>query len=58
MFGFSAANIAVALLFNFAIWALYSTFVPAAIIIVLFFVQYFVFKRMSEQGARRAGEKT
>ena len=57
MFGFAAANIAVAFLFDFAVWTLYATFVPTAIIIVLFFVQYFVFKRLSDQAAALANEK-
>jgi intracellular septation protein len=57
MFGFSATNIAVAFLFDFAIWTLYATFVPAAIIIVLFFVQYSVFKRLSDRAALAAGDK-
>lgn len=57
MFGFSAANVAVAFLFDFAVWTLYATFVPTAIIIVLFFVQYVVFKRLSDHAALAAGEK-
>jgi intracellular septation protein len=55
MFGFSAANVAVAFLADFATWALYATFVPTLIIVALFFVQYFVFKRLSDQAA--AGDK-
>jgi intracellular septation protein len=51
MFGFSIANIAVAFLFDFAIWALYATFVPTGIIIVLFFVQYIAFKRLADRNA-------
>jgi len=51
MVGFSLTNIAVAFLCDFAIWTLYATFVPTGIIIVLFFVQYAVFRRMAEQGA-------
>ncbi|HTT98787.1 MAG TPA: septation protein IspZ [Rhizomicrobium sp.] len=51
MFGFSAANVAVAFLFDFAVWTLYATFVPTGIIIVLFFVQYFVLRRMADQAA-------
>ncbi len=57
MFGFSVANIAVAFLFDFAVWTLYATFVPTTIIIVLFFVQYVVFRRMADEGALAAGEK-
>ena len=51
MFGFSLANIAVAFLFDFAVWTLYATFVPTTIIIILFFVQYFVLRRMADQNA-------
>lgn len=57
MFGFSLANIAVAFLFDFAVWTLYSTFVPAIIIIILFFVQYSTFKQLSDRAARKAGGK-
>jgi len=31
--------------------------VPTLIIVALFFVQYIVFRRLSEQAAHRAGEK-
>jgi len=51
MFGFSLANVAVAFLFDFAVWTLYATFVPTTIIIILFFVQYFVLRRMADQNA-------
>jgi hypothetical protein len=57
MFGFSLTNVAVAFLFDFAVWTLYATFVPTVIIVVLFFVQYLVFKRLSDQAAAQAGEK-
>jgi intracellular septation protein len=57
MFGFAAANVVVAFLADFALWALYATFVPTTIIIVLFFVQYFVFRRLSDEAAGHAGEK-
>ena len=57
MFGFSVANVAVAFLFDFAVWTLYATFVPTTVIIILFFVQYVVFKRLSDQAALAAGEK-
>jgi intracellular septation protein len=53
MFGFSLANVAVAFLFNFAIWTLYATFVPTGIIVALFFVQYFVLRWMADQNAAR-----
>jgi len=59
MFGFSLANIAVAFLFDFAVWTLYATFVPTTIIVVLFFVQYIVFRRLADQtAALQTGEKT
>lgn len=57
MVGFSIANVLVAYLTDFAIWTLYATFVPTLIIVVLFFVQYAVFKRLSSQAALQAGEK-
>ena len=57
MVGFSIANVLVAYLADFAIWTLYATFVPTLIIVVLFFVQYAVFKRLSNQAALQAGEK-
>ncbi|HVU21071.1 MAG TPA: septation protein IspZ [Rhizomicrobium sp.] len=56
MFGFSLTNVAVAFLFDFAIWTLYATFVPTIIIVVLFFVQYRVFERLSDRAARAAVE--
>jgi intracellular septation protein len=49
MIGFSIANIAVAFLFDFGVWALYSTFVPTGVIVALFFAQYFVLRNMAEK---------
>jgi intracellular septation protein A len=57
MVGFAIVNVLVAFLTDFAVWALYATFVPTLIIVVLFFVQYAVFKRLSDQAALQAGEK-
>ena len=57
MVGFAIVNVLVAFLTDFAVWALYATFVPTVIIVVLFFVQYSVFKRLSDQAALQAGEK-
>jgi len=57
MVGFAVVNVLVAFLADFAVWALYATFVPTLIIIALFFVQYVVFKRLSDQAALQAGEK-
>ncbi len=57
MVGFAIVNVLVAFLTDFAVWALYATFVPTLIIVVLFFVQYSVFKRLSDQAALQAGEK-
>jgi len=58
MVGFAIVNVLIAFLADFAVWALYATFVPTLIIVVLFFVQYAVFKRLSNQAALQAGEKT
>jgi intracellular septation protein len=49
MFGFAAANIAVAFIFDFGAWALYATFVPTGIIVALFFAQYFVLRNMAQK---------
>jgi intracellular septation protein len=57
MFGFSLANVAIAFLFDFAIWTLYATFVPTTIIIVLFFVQYVAFRRLADQTAALEANK-
>jgi intracellular septation protein len=54
MIGFSLANIAVAFLCDFGIWAIYATFVPTSIIIVLFFAQYVAFKRISDANAKKS----
>jgi intracellular septation protein len=58
MIGFAVTNVAVAFLTDFAIWALYATFVPTLIIVVLFFVQYAVFRRIATRTAeeRQAGQ--
>ena len=54
---FGLVNIAVAFFADFEIWALYATFVPTAIIVALFFVQYAVFERLAQRNrsARIAG---
>jgi len=51
MIFFGFANIAVAYLFDFGTWAIYATFVPTAIIVALFFVQYSTFKRLAQRNA-------
>jgi len=51
---FAAINVAVAFLADFAVWALYATFVPTAIIVALFFVQYAMFKALAARGAKAA----
>jgi len=51
---FAAINVGVAYLANFAVWAIYATFVPSAIIVVLFFVQYATFKALAARGAKAA----
>jgi len=51
MIFFAAANVAVAFLFDFATWAIYATFVPTAIIVALFFVQYAVFSALVRRRA-------
>jgi|SRR5580698_4665298 intracellular septation protein len=52
MVGFGCVNVAVALLTDTEIWALYATFVPTAIIVVLFFVQYTWFQRIAQKNAQ------
>jgi intracellular septation protein A len=52
MIAFALVNIAVAFLFDFAVWAVYATFVPTSIIIVLFFLQYAWFRRLTDRNAR------
>ncbi len=52
MIAFSLVNVAVAFLADFSLWALYSTFVPTGIIVILFLVQYAVFKAMAERNMR------
>jgi len=49
---FALINIAVAFLADFSVWALYATFVPTTIIIVLFMVQYAAFKALAERNLR------
>jgi len=51
MIFFALVNVAFAFWADFAVWAIYATFVPTCIIVALFFIQYVVFKRM----AARAG---
>jgi intracellular septation protein len=53
LIAFAAINVAVAFLFDFGTWALYATFVPTTIIVILFFVQYTVFRRLAERNAQR-----
>jgi intracellular septation protein len=52
MIFFALANIAFAFYADFAVWAIYATFVPTVIIIALFFVQYVVFRRLARQNAQ------
>ena len=52
MIFFGLANVAVAFLADFEIWALYATFVPTTIIVALFFVQYAVFQRLAQRNAQ------
>ncbi|HWA92754.1 MAG TPA: septation protein IspZ [Rhizomicrobium sp.] len=54
MIGFSLVNVAVALLFDFAVWAIYATFVPTGIIVALFFLQYAWFRRLTDRNAAKA----
>jgi hypothetical protein len=51
MIFFALTNIAFAFWADFAVWAIYATFVPTCIIIALFFVQYLVFKRLAARAA-------
>jgi intracellular septation protein len=57
MIFFALVNIAFAFWADFAVWAIYATFVPTCIIIALFFIQYVVFKRLAARVAVQAGEK-
>jgi intracellular septation protein len=50
---FGLTNIAVALLCSFDVWVLYATFVPTGIIVVLFFVQYAVFRRLADRNMQK-----
>jgi intracellular septation protein len=54
MIFFALLNVAFAFWADFAVWAIYATFVPTCIIIALFFVQYIVFKRIA---ARRQNQR-
>jgi intracellular septation protein len=58
MIGFAVVNVAVAFLADFGAWAIYATFVPTLIIVILFFVQYAVFKRIAARtaSAQHAGQ--
>lgn len=51
MIFFALINIAFAFWADFAVWAIYATFVPTCIIIALFFIQYVVFKRLAARAA-------
>ncbi|SRR5579862_183790 len=56
---FGCINVAVALLADTEFWALYATFVPTAIIVALFFVQYNWFHRLAQRNAQaRAAAQT
>ena len=55
MVSFGCVNIAVALLCSSEVWVLYATFVPTAIIVVLFFVQYSVFQKIADRNAKLRG---
>jgi intracellular septation protein len=48
---FAAINVPVAFLFDSAVWVIYATFVPTTIVIVLFFVQYSMFKSLARRNA-------
>jgi intracellular septation protein len=52
MIFFALINVAFAFWADFAVWAIYATFVPTAIIIALFFVQYVVFRSLARRNAR------
>jgi intracellular septation protein len=58
MIFFGLANIAVAFLADFEVWAIYATFVPTTIIVVLFFVQYAVFERLARRNQRAGAVET
>jgi intracellular septation protein len=53
MIAFAGVNVAVAFLFDFGIWVFYATFVPTTIIVILFFVQYAMFRRLAARNAQR-----
>ncbi|HWA04406.1 MAG TPA: septation protein IspZ [Rhizomicrobium sp.] len=56
MIFFALVNVAFAFYADFAVWAIYATFVPTLIIVGLFFLQYVVFRRLARHNARvRAG---
>ena len=47
MFGFALLNLIVAFSVSPKLWALYATFVPTAVIVALFVVQYFLFQALA-----------
>lgn len=60
MFCFALANAIIAFTANFRDWLIYATFIPALIIVALFFGQYFFFQTLArralrERSAARAG---
>ncbi|MBV8976774.1 MAG: septation protein IspZ [Alphaproteobacteria bacterium] len=55
MIFFAAANVAVAFVADFSLWALYATFVPTTIIVGLFFVQYAAFRSLADRNRKAAG---
>jgi hypothetical protein len=59
MIFFALINVAFAFWADFAVWAIYATFVPTGIIIALFFVQYVAFRALARRNARaRIGAQT
>jgi len=57
--GSNLSDVAFAFWADFAVWAIYATFVPTAIVIALFFVQYVVVRSLARRNARsRMGAQT
>jgi intracellular septation protein A len=52
MFAFALTNVIIAFNFNPKIWALYATFVPTAVIVTLFVVQYLLFQALVRRNLR------
>jgi intracellular septation protein A len=52
MFSFAFANVIVAFAFSPKIWVLYATFVPSAVIVLLFVVQYLAFQALVRKNLR------